>query len=418
MQLSSVNGPKWLKAAQTQSGKPGKPATEELGPSDQAELSGLSQSPTAKPKGRGVGWTDALGSGLVVYSLVALQSSPWLGGALLLASLFPLRERLTQAKEGLDSLGAMASQNLTGFIGGYIESMAESHRQEPPEGPERVLFRSQKILRNTERQFGKNSIYTLGSHLSLAEQHRDAYRGIDASEHYKKALGVFESELKERGEVESLHKLMPANLGEPEADAGSLYERAAEFFSLFGGPEKALPLLERAQELCRSDATFERKADLKRKLAETYLATGQESKGKELLSEGWSEALKEYEPGSKALLPACRAWARASKDEALQDVAHLLESEPNSVGLKMLGDAYRRAGLREPARRLANQSEILKLRQSSMQDQKPTPNLVKELKRLIDLSREEGDSVTLKQAEGRLAVIETRLAALGALLQD
>ena len=368
-------------------------------------------------------WKEALGLTLMGTGMVALQAVPWVGAALMAGSLLPLSGRLSQIGQGLNRMGEAASQRLTGFITQQVVDWRVSYTQEPTEGPARDEFRLQKILRRNEQQFGKDSIYNLSNHLSLAQHYQDQRQGIEASEHFQKALMIFEGELKERGGVDSLHGLVATSIPGKGEDAASLYQHAAGFFQLYGGAEKARPLLERALELCPADAGRERRSQIRSQLADLHVQEGQPEKGLPYLQESWKEALEELPPNHADLGSHTESLARVHRqmgqNERSEDFWALslgLGQSKSSISLNLLAKQYAKLGHGEQAFDLRQQSEILQLEESTAKMGAATPQLAKDLGRLQELYAYRGDESAQVRVSSRLAVVQTRLAARGPLL--
>ena len=307
---------------------------------------------------------------------------------------------------------------VTGVIQEQVDSWSSSYSVEPSSGPGQQEHRLKKMLKSNQQKFGKDSIYTLSTHHSLAEHHRGQLHGIEAATHYHKTLEIFEKELKERGEVESLHKLIPASLGGGQ-DAASLYEKAADFFQIYGGPEKSLPLLQRAQELLPQDAGFERKTEVKHKIAQVHQNSGNSGEATKIYSQVWGEALENYSATSPELGSHAEALARSLGQGQRSDDLWGLSVSLNSnlrtgPALSSLAKQYASLGCHDQARELRNQSEILNI-EDRVRSAPTTPLLRQDLLRLIELYNSKGDAGSAERAQLKLTQVETRLALKGPL---
>ncbi|MBS2039176.1 hypothetical protein JST97_29605 [bacterium] len=307
---------------------------------------------------------------------------------------------------------------LTETIQSQVDGWVSAHQAEPSSGPEQQVFRLKKMLKSNQQNFGKDSIYTLSTHVSLADHHKGQLQGIEAATHYNKALEIFEKELAERGEVESLHKLIPACLVEGK-DAASLYEKAADFFQLYGGSEKSLPLLERARQLLPKQAGFERRAEIQQKIARVHADSGNSQQASRVYDEIWSEALQTYPPLSPELASHAENLARSlgqgKRSEELWGLSLSLQgANRSSPALSVLSRQYSALGYHDQAHELRNQSEILSL-EERVRSAPVTPLLQRDLKRLIELYDSKGDQGSLERARLKLTVVETRLALKGPL---
>lgn len=307
---------------------------------------------------------------------------------------------------------------LTGAIQSQVDGWISSTAVEPTSGPGQQEYRLKKMLKSNQQNFGKDSIYTLSTHVSLAAHQHSQLNGMDAATNYYKALEIFEKELQERGEVDSLHKLIPASLGGGK-DAASLYEKAADFFQLYGGSEKSLPLLERAQQLLPSDAPFERRAEIHHKVARVHADSGNKNEAVKIYDQVWNEALETYSPTSSELANHAEQLARGlgqgQRSEDLWGLSISLSAQ-NRTGpaLSSLAKQYAALGCHDQARELRNQSEILNI-EERLRSAPTTPLMRQDLLRLIELYKSKGDAGSIERAELRLRQVETRLALKGPL---
>lgn len=399
---------------------PGSPVLRQVGlptsplilPQDQVELS---------PSGLDFNWKDAAGAALLVGGLMGLTSHPWAGGLALAGSAAFLSPRIAQGYRGVSHLGEKAVAGIQGIVADQIENTRLAYMKEPKEGPERLEYFLRQNLRSGERHFGKDSIYSVGTHIQLAEHFRQSGRALEASDHYQKALAIFEAELQQRGEADSLHRLMPASLTGSAHDAASLYEKAGEFFSLFGGPEKSTPMFERALQLCPENAQLDRRLELRSRLASSYLDGGNTGSAMALLESNWNESCDAHAPTSGALSKPAEDLARLYQQqgknreaEALWQISVSLEGTSSAVGLNSLAGLYGQVGKSDMARELRRESEIRSLEQSVAHAQVATPPLAKDLRRLVQLYEEKGDHSAKVRTQSRLEVIEARVQALRA----
>lgn len=307
---------------------------------------------------------------------------------------------------------------VTGAIQSQVDGWVQSTAVEPTSGPGQQEFRLKKMLRNNQQNFGKDSIYTLSTHVSLADHQRGQLNGMDAATNYHKSLEIFEKELAERGEIESLHKLIPACLGGGK-DAASLYEKAADFFQLYGGSEKSLPLLERAQQLLPKDAGFERRAEIHQKVAKVHADSGNQTEAVKIHTQVWKEALETYPPTSSELASHAEHLARGlgqgQRSEDLWGLSISLSAQNRtSPALSALAKQYAALGCHDQARELRNKSEILNI-EDRVRSAPTTPLLRQDLLRLIELHDAQGDAGSAERARLKLTQVETRLALKGPL---
>jgi len=307
---------------------------------------------------------------------------------------------------------------VTGIVQDQVESWGAAYSVEPASGPGQQEYRLKKMLKSNQQNFGKDSIYTLSTHHSLAEHHRGQLHGIEAAAHYHKTLEIFEKELQERGEIESLHKLIPASLGGGQ-DAATLYEKAADFFQVYGGPEKSLPLLQRARQLLPQDASFERRAEVQHKIARVHQDSGNSAEATKIYDQVWKEALQNYGPTSSELGAHAEALARGLGQGQRSDDLWGLSLSLNSnlrtgPALSALAKQYAALGCHDQAGQLRNQSEILNI-EDRVRSAPTTPLLRQDLIRLIELYTSKGDAGSAERAQLKLKQVETRLALKGPL---
>lgn len=307
---------------------------------------------------------------------------------------------------------------VTEAIQAQVDGWSSANSVEPSAGPAQQEYRLKKMLKSNQQNFGKESIYTLSTHVSLAEHQRGQLNGIEAATHYHKALEIFEKELAERGETASLHKLIPASLGGGQ-DAASLYEKAADFFDLYGGAEKSLPLLNRAKELLPEDAGFERRSQLQSRIAKVHANSGNQAEANKIYQQIWGEALENYGPTSSDLATHAEALARSlgqgQRSEDLWGLSLSLSANPRSgPALSALSKQYAALGFHDQAREVRNESEILNI-EDRVRSAPTTPLLRQDMLRLIELYRAKGDEGSAERAQLKLAQVETRLALKGPL---
>ncbi len=307
---------------------------------------------------------------------------------------------------------------VTGVIQDQVDSWQSAYSVEPSAGPAQQEHRLKKMLKSNQQKFGKDSIYTLSTHMSLAQHQHGQLNGIEAATNYHKALEIFEKELQERGETDSLHKLIPACLGGGK-DAASLYEKAADFFQLYGGSEKSLPLLERAQQLLPQDAGFERRAEVQQKIAKVHSDSGNQGEASKIYNQIWGEALENYGPTSPELGAHAEQLARSlgegQRSEDLWGLSLSLNAEPRSgAALSALAKQYASLGCHDQARQVRNRSEILNI-EDRVRSAPTTPLLRQDLIRLIELHQAQGDAGSVERAQLKLTQVETRLALKGPL---
>jgi hypothetical protein len=304
------------------------------------------------------------------------------------------------------------AQFMTGVIQDQVESWSSAYSVEPSAGPAQQEYRLKKILKQNQLNFGKDSIYLLSTHASLARHYQERYLGMQAAEHYGKALQVFEQELQQRGEVASLHKLVPACLGSGQ-DAASLYEQAADFFQLYGGAPKSLPLLQRAQELV-AEAPFPRRAEIDRKLARIHLDTGNLEEATRLYEKLWEGALEHFPANSEELgghaeeLARCLGQGKRADDFWGLSIS-LHAQNRSATALSSLAKQYSSLGHPEQARVLRERAELLQL-EDRVRGAPSTRLLKQDLQRLIVLYQAQGDAGSAERTGLRLAQLETRLA--------
>lgn len=308
------------------------------------------------------------------------------------------------------------AQFVTGVIQDQVESWSSAHSVEPPPGPAQQEYRMKKMLKQNQQSFGKDSVYLVSNHVGLAQHYHGQLLGMAAADHYEKALALFEKELQERGEVASLNKLIPAGLG-GGPDAACLYERAADFFQLYGGPERSIPLLQRAQQLI-VDAPFPRRAEVDRKLARIHLDSGQLPEARKLYQKVWNEALQHHPPHSTHLSAHAEELARSLEGQRSEDFWGLsvaLQGENrSSPSLTTLARQYSTLGHHEQARFLRDRAEVLQL-EDRVRTATPTRLLKQDLQRLMVLYESQGDAGSAERTRLRLTQVETRLALKGPL---
>ncbi|MFN8607933.1 MAG: hypothetical protein U0931_10395 [Vulcanimicrobiota bacterium] len=317
----------------------------------------------------------------------------------------------------VDRFFQRTAQFVSEILQDQVESWSAAHSVEPAEGPGRDEYRLKKMLKQNQRSFGKDSVYLVSNHASLAQHYRQQLQGMAAAEHYQKALELFEKELQERGEVASLHRLIPAGLGQGQ-DAASLYEQAADFFQLYGGPPRSIPLLERAQQLV-VDSPFPRRAEIERRLARLHLDSGDRAQAQKLYSKVWNEALQHYPANSPELGLHAEELARSLEPgpdcDELWGLSLTLQAQPASApSLSALSKQYARLGHTEQARVLRERAEMLQL-ESSVRTAVPSRALKQDLERLIVLYESQGEAGSAERARLRLTQVETRLALKGPL---
>lgn len=309
------------------------------------------------------------------------------------------------------------AQFVTGVIQDQVESWSASYSVEPPAGPAQQEYRMKKMLKQNQHSFGKDSIYVLSTHASLAQHYRQQHLGMEAADHYRKALQIFEQELQERGEVASLHKLIPASLGGGQ-DAASLYEQAADFFQLYGGAPKSLPLLQRAQELV-ADAPFPRRAEIDRKIARVHSDSGNQEEASKIYDKVWSQALQHY-PATSAELGAhaeelARSQGQSKRADDLWGLSISLHAQNRTApALSSLAKQYASLGHSEQAQVIRERAEVLQL-EDRVRGASPTRVLQQDLQRLIVLYQAQGDDGSAERTRLKLTQLETRLALSGPL---
>lgn len=308
------------------------------------------------------------------------------------------------------------AQFVAGVLQDQVDSWSSAHAVEPSPGPAQQEYRMKKMLRQNQQSFGKDSVYLVSNHASLAKHYHQQLQGIQAADHYSKALELFEKELQERGEVASLHKLIPAGLGGGQ-DAAVLYEQAADFFQLYGGPPRSVPLLERARELI-ADAPFTRRAEIDRKLARIHLDSGQPDQAQKINQEIWSEALKHYEAHSPELALHAEELARSlqgQRSEEFWGLSVALQGQNRtSPALSTLSKQYAALGYHEQARSLRDRAEVLQL-EDRVRTASPSRQLQQDLQRLMVLYESQEDAGSAERTRIKLTQLETRLALKGPL---
>jgi len=313
----------------------------------------------------------------------------------------------------VDRFFQKTSHLITGIIQDQIDGWSASVAVEPSAGPAQQEFRMKKMLRQNQARFGKESVYVLSNHFSLAEHYRSQRLGMEADTHYQKSLQLFEAELQERGELPSLQKLIPACIGGGQ-DAASLYEKAADFYQLYGGSEKSLPLLQRAQELLPEDADFPRRCQVQQKIARVHMSEEDRPEAQKIYGQIWNEALQHYSPTSPELGLHAEDLARSlgpgAKSEELWGLSLSLAAQPRTASaLSSLAKQYAAVGCFEHAQKLRNHSESLQLEDRVRSA--PVSNLLRQdLKRLVEIYQACGDAGSAERAQIRLAHVETRLA--------
>lgn len=305
------------------------------------------------------------------------------------------------------------SNLVTGIIQEQIDGWSSANSVEPAAGPAQQEHRMKKMLKQNQSRFGKESVYVLSNHFSLAEHYRGQRLGIEADTHYQKALQLFEAELQERGELTSLQKLIPACIGGGQ-DAATLYEKAADFYQLYGGSEKSLPLLQRAQELLPEDADFPRRCQVQQKIGQVHMAEDNKPEAQKIYGQIWNEALQHYPPTSPELGVHAEELARSlgsgPKSEELWGLSLSLAAQTKSApALSSLAKQYAAVGCHEQAQKLRNRSESLQL-EDRVRSAPVTRLLCEDLKRLVEIYHAEGDVGSAERAQLRLANVETRLA--------
>ena len=108
----------------------------------------------------------------------------------------------------------------------------------PADGPEREEYFHKKFLRDTTRQFGKDSFESLGQVLGLADFYAKRYQGMQAAPLYDRAVAILDREFEARGDDAQVSRVAGAATG---ADgAAGVYARAAGFYESYAKPEQAL----------------------------------------------------------------------------------------------------------------------------------------------------------------------------------
>ncbi|MEW6277674.1 MAG: hypothetical protein AB1758_03550 [Candidatus Eremiobacterota bacterium] len=372
-------------------------------PVDRAELSG------GIPR-----WRDRLAGGLFLAACAASAAvSPWLGAGLLTLSLAAARPRLSQGMSRAEGALGRLGRALVDGMADTMDQWAEAHRKTPEEGPAREEHFLRKFLRDAERTFGKDSIYTLGQRLRLADFYRQSHQGIQVAEGYDRAVNILDAEIEARGGAVELDRLVPAcATGYP--DSASVFQRAGEFFLLYAQPEKAVELLRRALELAPAGG---RRIELLERLAGDV----PDSEAVALRREAFRLRLKGGYPTDPSLGGPARALAQSLEktgQEAggwyalsfLLDCARLPATESLRAGhLKELGDLYARVGEADVAADLRDQAEICRL-ESSARGTPAGPALRRDLEGLIELYQRRGEESALVRTRHRLEAVKARCA--------